>query len=87
MSGRGNGAHGIGHGGSTRHRSILRDTIHGISKQSTYCLARRAGVIRIRQSVITIDVKYALTRQGHILYGFECWNQCRYYYWTRKVKL
>ncbi|POM75399.1 Histone-fold-containing protein [Phytophthora palmivora] len=85
MSGRGNGAQGIGHGGPTRHRSILRDTIHGMSKQSIYCLARRAGVIRI--SGTTIDVKYALTRQGRILYGFECWNQCRYYYWTRKVKL
>jgi len=32
MSGRGNGGKGLGKGGAKRHRKVLRDQIHGITK-------------------------------------------------------
>ncbi|GMF31549.1 unnamed protein product [Phytophthora lilii] len=47
MSGRGQGAHGAGKGGSKRHLRILSDNIQGTSKRSIRRLARRAGVVRI----------------------------------------
>ena len=42
MSARGKGGKGLGKGGATRHRKILRDNIQGIRR-----LARRSGVKRI----------------------------------------
>ena len=33
MSGRGNGAKGLGKGGSKRHRRVLRDNVDGIKNQ------------------------------------------------------
>ena len=47
MSGRGKGKKGLGKGGAMRHRRVLRDNIHGITKPSIRRLARRAGVKRI----------------------------------------
>ncbi|KAJ8544219.1 hypothetical protein ON010_g12048 [Phytophthora cinnamomi] len=47
MSGQGNGARGLGQGGATRHRKILRDNIQGITGPAIRRLARRAGIIRI----------------------------------------
>ncbi|GMF30595.1 unnamed protein product [Phytophthora lilii] len=46
MSGRGQGAEGLGQG-AKRHRKILRDCIQGVSKPAIRRLARRAGVVRI----------------------------------------
>ncbi|KAJ1391007.1 histone-fold-containing protein [Ochromonadaceae sp. CCMP2298] len=47
MSGRGGGKKGLGKGGAKRHRKVLRDNIHGITKAAIRRLARRAGVKRI----------------------------------------
>ncbi|MGA1296967.1 MAG: histone H4 [Burkholderiaceae bacterium] len=47
MSGRGKGGKGLGKGGAKRHRRVLRDNIHGITKGSIRRLARRGGVKRI----------------------------------------
>jgi len=47
MSGRGKGGKGLGKGGAMRHRRVLRDTIHGITKPAIRRLARRGGVKRI----------------------------------------
>jgi histone H4 len=47
MSVRGKGGEGLGQGGAKRHRKVLRDNIHGISKGSIKKLARRGGVKRI----------------------------------------
>jgi histone H4 len=46
--GRGKGGKGIGRsGGAKRHRKVLRDNIHGITKPAIRRLARRGGVKRI----------------------------------------
>jgi histone H4 len=47
MSGRGKGGKGLGKGGAKRHRKVLRDNIHGITKPAIRRLARRGGVKRI----------------------------------------
>lgn len=47
MAGRGKGMKGLGKGGAMRHRKILRDNIHGITKPAIRRLARRGGVKRI----------------------------------------
>jgi histone H4 len=50
MSGRGKGAKGgkgLGKGGAKRHRKVIRDSIHGITKPAIRRLARRGGVKRI----------------------------------------
>ena len=47
MSGRGKGGKGLGKGGAKRHRNVLRDNIHGITKPAIRRLARRGGVKRI----------------------------------------
>ncbi|XP_029461270.1 histone H4-like [Rhinatrema bivittatum] len=47
MSGHGKGGKGRGKGGARRHRKVLRDNIHGITKPSIRHLARRGGVKRI----------------------------------------
>jgi histone H4 len=47
MSGRGKGAKGLGQGGATRHRKVIRDNIQGITRPAIRRLARRAGVARI----------------------------------------
>lgn len=47
MAGRGLGAKGLGRGGAKRHRKVLRDNIHGITKPAIRRLARRGGVRRI----------------------------------------
>ena len=47
MSGRGKGAKGIGVGGARRHRSVLRDSLQGISRAEIRRLARRGGIKRI----------------------------------------
>ena len=47
MSGRGNGAKGLGKGGSKRHRRVLRDNVDGIKKPVIRRLARKGGVKRI----------------------------------------
>ena len=101
MSGRGKGGKGLGKGGAKRHRKIMRDSIHGITKPAIRRLARRGGVKRIsgliyeetrgvlkvflenvirdavtyteharRKTVTSMDVVYALKRQGKTLYGF-----------------
>ncbi|POW03016.1 hypothetical protein PSHT_11863 [Puccinia striiformis] len=84
MSGRGkSGGKGLGKGGAKRHRKILRDNIQGITKPAIRRLARRGGVKRIsgliyeetrgvlkRKTVTSLDVVYALKRQGRTLYGF-----------------
>ncbi|KAG4428425.1 hypothetical protein IFR05_016092 [Cadophora sp. M221] len=81
MTGRGNGGKGLGLGGAKRHRKILRDNIQGITKSAIRRLARRGGVKRIsatvsytghakRKTVTSLDVVYALKRQGRALYGF-----------------
>jgi len=46
MSGRGKGGKGLGKGGAKRHRKVLRDQIHGITKPAIRRLARRGGVKR-----------------------------------------
>ncbi|ONH70175.1 Histone H4 [Cyberlindnera fabianii] len=75
MSGRGKGGKGLGKGGAKRHRKILRDNIQGITKPAIRRLARRGGVKRIsaliyEETVTSLDVVYALKRQGRTLYGF-----------------
>jgi len=45
--GRGKGKANIGKGGSKRHRKILRDSAHGITKPAIRRLARRGGVKRL----------------------------------------
>ena len=47
MSGRGKGDKGLGKGGATHHRKVLRDNIQGITKPVIRRLARRGGVKRI----------------------------------------
>ncbi|CAM6108381.1 unnamed protein product [Calypogeia fissa] len=47
MSGLGKGGKGLGKGGTKRHRKVLRDNIHGITKPAIRRLARRGGVKRI----------------------------------------
>lgn len=47
MSGRGKGGKGLGKGGAKRHRKVLRDNIHGITKPAIRRPARRGGVKRI----------------------------------------
>src|SRR5687768_1002667 len=47
MSGRGKGGKGLGKGGAKRHRKVIRDSIHGITKPAIRRLARRGGVKRI----------------------------------------
>src|ERR1700710_1354645 len=95
MTGRGKGGKGLGKGGATRHRKVLRDNIQGITKPAIRRLARRGGVKRIsgliyeetrgvlksflesvirdavtytehakRKTVTSLDVVYALKRQG-----------------------
>jgi histone H4 len=101
MPGNGKEAYYAGRGRPRRHRHVLLDNIHGISRNSTRRLARRAGVARMseliyeetravlkvfvgnlvrdavvytehanRKTVTTMDVVYALKRQGRTLYGF-----------------
>ncbi|KAI9518113.1 trifunctional histidinol dehydrogenase [Dissostichus eleginoides] len=41
------GGKGLGKGGAKRHRKVLRDNIHGITKPAIRRLARRGGVKRI----------------------------------------
>ena len=41
------GKGGLGKGGMKRHRVVLRDSIHGITKPAIRRLARRGGVKRI----------------------------------------
>ncbi|CAM6111866.1 unnamed protein product [Calypogeia fissa] len=47
MSGHGKGGKGLGKGGAKRHRKVLRDNLHGITKPAIRRLARRGGVKRI----------------------------------------
>ncbi|KAJ1433287.1 histone-fold-containing protein [Ochromonadaceae sp. CCMP2298] len=47
MSGRGGGTKGLGKGGAKRHRRVLRDNLHGITKPVIRRLARRGGCKRI----------------------------------------
>ncbi|CAN0034409.1 unnamed protein product [Sphacelaria rigidula] len=47
MSGRGKGGMSLGKGGAKRHRRVLRDTIHGVTKPAIRRLARRGGVKRL----------------------------------------
>lgn len=101
MSGRGKGYKGLGKGGAKRHRKILKDNIHGITKPAIRRIARRGGVKRIsgliyedtrgvlkvflenvirdavtytnharRKTVISMDVVYALKKQGRTIFGF-----------------
>uniref|UniRef100_A0A5K3G028 Histone H4 n=1 Tax=Mesocestoides corti TaxID=53468 RepID=A0A5K3G028_MESCO len=51
MSGRGRGGRGVGKGGPKRHRKVLHDDIHGITKASIRRLARRGGVKSIASLV------------------------------------
>ena len=51
MSGRGKGGKGLGKGGAKRHRKVLRDQIHGITKPAIRRLARRGGVKRISGTI------------------------------------
>ena len=44
MSGHGKGGKGLGKGGAKRHRKVLRDNIHGITKPAVRRLERRGGV-------------------------------------------
>ncbi|KAJ1400942.1 hypothetical protein B484DRAFT_437921, partial [Ochromonadaceae sp. CCMP2298] len=44
---RGGGKKALGKGGAKRHRKVLRDNIHGITKAAIRRLARRAGVKRM----------------------------------------
>lgn len=48
----GKGGKGLGKGGAKRHRKILRDNIHGITKPAIRRLARRGGVKRISASML-----------------------------------
>lgn len=45
--GRGKGGKGLGKGGAKRHQKVLRDNIHGITKNDIRRLARRGGVKRM----------------------------------------
>lgn len=47
MSGRDKGGNSFGKGGAKRHRTVLQDSIHGISKPAIRRLARRGGDKRI----------------------------------------
>ena len=47
VGGLGLGGKGVGAGGATRHRKVLRDNIQGITKPAIRRLARRGGVKRI----------------------------------------
>ncbi|XP_067882494.1 histone H4-like, partial [Heterodontus francisci] len=44
---RGKGGKGLGNGGAKRHRKVLPDNIHGITKPAIRRLARRGGDKRI----------------------------------------
>jgi histone H4 len=50
----GKGGKGLGKGGAKRHRKILRDNIHGITKPAIRRLARRGGVKRISASMLLL---------------------------------
>ena len=43
----GKGGKGLGKGGAKRHRKVLRDNLHGITKPAIRRLARKGGVKRI----------------------------------------
>lgn len=43
----GKGGKGLSQGGAKRHRKVLRENVHGITKPAIRRLARRAGVKRI----------------------------------------
>lgn len=67
--GRGKGGKGLGQGGAKRHRKVLRDSIHGITKFDIRRLARRGGVKRISgliyeetRSVLKVFVENVLLR-------------------------
>ena len=47
MVARGKGYKGLGKGGTLRHRKILHNNVHGITKPAIRRLARRGGVKRI----------------------------------------
>ncbi|CAB4427387.1 unnamed protein product [Rhizophagus irregularis] len=94
MSGRGKGGKGLGKGGAKRHRKILRDNIQGITKPAIRRLARRGGVKRIsgliyeetRGTVTSLDVVYALQRQGRTLYGFGVLEKLRKFRFSKSSK-
>ncbi|XP_076038411.1 histone H4-like [Oratosquilla oratoria] len=46
MTSRGKGGKGLGKGGATHHRKVLRDNIQGITKPAICRVARRGGVKR-----------------------------------------
>jgi len=80
MYGRGtDGGKGLGKGGAKRHRSKFHDFcgVQGITKPTIRCLARCSGCEALtytehahHKTVTTMDIVYALRRQGHTLYGF-----------------
>jgi histone H4 len=47
MSGRGKGAKGVGRGGARRHRTVLKDTVLGVTNAAIRRLARRGRIKRI----------------------------------------
>ena len=49
MSGRGKGGKGLGKGGAKRHRKVLRDQIHGITKVDTvlFYLRRSSDMVSL----------------------------------------
>ncbi len=49
MSGRGKGGKGLGNGGAKRHRKVLRDQIHGITKVDTvlFYLRRSSDMVSL----------------------------------------
>ncbi len=51
MSGRGMGGRGLGKGSAKRHGKVLRDNLHGITKNDIRRLARRGGVKRISDKI------------------------------------
>ena len=69
MSGRGKGGKGLGKGGAKRHRKILRDNIQGITKPAIRDAVTYTEHAK-RKTVTSLDVVYALKRQGRTLYGF-----------------
>lgn len=48
---------GLGKGGAKRHSKVLRETIYGISKPAVYRLCRRAGVKRLKGSLIVGEIR------------------------------
>ncbi|KAF9594377.1 hypothetical protein IFM89_030979 [Coptis chinensis] len=60
-----------------KNRKVLRDNIQGITKSAIRRLARRGGVKHISGMIYeetkgTMDVVYALKRQGRTQSNFDC---------------